>query len=155
MTIEITKEGLLPEDKQLIKDLLDTLTGQVDPEGSGLAAPQIGVNKRAFVFKHRGQIEVVLNPKILQRSSETNIARLGREKMGVEGCLSVPNLYAYIERPWEIDVEYQSKAGKTIQKNLQGMEAVCFLHENDHLEGVLFIDRARKQGEKLYEIKQE
>lgn len=113
---------------QLIKDLEDTLLVQNDPEGVGLAAPQIGVNLRVFVMRHRGKIIPVINPEILSMSEKTNepdkstqrppagragiahSAKGGNDYI-MEGCLSLPRYYGPVKRAWEVTLKYQ-----TIQK---------------------------------------
>ncbi len=118
---------------ELIEDMKDTLA---KAEGAGLAAVQVGVLKRLFVM-HAGKEErECINPSIIKQD--------GINKIKVEACLSVPGKCGYVERPEKVWVEYQDRTGKKIQKKFTGFEAKCFCHELDHLDGILYIDRATK-----------
>jgi peptide deformylase len=110
--------------------------------GAGLAAPQVGILKRMLVFmeiKKRGEAGIahrVINPKILSRSE--------KKRLMEEGCLSVqgPNgpVFANVERPESIVVEWTDENGERQKKEFGGLAARALLHEIDHLDGVLFID---------------
>ncbi len=108
-------------------------------DGIGLAAPQIGESKRLFVIDTRkdSQRYVFVNPEILETSVETEV----RE----EGCLSVPGVYSDVTRPHRIKVQAQDLEGKAFVLEAEGLLARAILHENDHLNGVLFIDRLSEQ----------
>ena len=113
-------------------------------KGIGLAAPQMGVFQRIFV----SQVDEKHKPLIAINPVITPAARI--REYGEEGCLSVPGIAADIERWAAIDVRMQDPYGKTVTLHLEGLNAVCFQHENDHLEGVLFIDYlSRSQLRKL------
>lgn len=111
--------------------------------GVGLAAPQVGVNKRIMVFNDkagsapRSKVlateKVLINPEIIARSAET--------KLGDEGCLSFPKIYGKVPRSTWIDISYQTITGEVRQERMQGYSAVVFQHEYDHLDGVLLVDR--------------
>jgi peptide deformylase len=107
--------------------------------GVGLAAPQLGVNKRLMVFNPEGDsrkwmAEVVLcNPRIVEFSSTAALDE--------EGCLSFPGFTADVRRSSWIKVEYQNLKGKLLRKKYAGWEARIFQHEYDHLDGVLYVDR--------------
>lgn len=130
----------------------DTLYVQESPEGVGLAAPQLGYSFRLFIFRlnENDSIEVAINPEIISVSKETNYTQLGEQGVVEEGCLSVPNVYAKIERPWEIKVKYTNEQWKQVEQVFTGIEAVIFLHELDHLNGILFTQRALEQGKDVY-----
>ncbi|MCS6931301.1 MAG: peptide deformylase [Acetobacteraceae bacterium] len=105
--------------------------------GIGLAAPQVGEGLRLFVMDVAGKNEtpapqVLLNPEILEASRETEL----RE----EGCLSLPNQYADIERPFRIRARWLDLTGRKHEAELDALAARCFQHELDHLNGVLFVD---------------
>lgn len=121
------------ETKQLVQDLIDTV--EASP-GVGLAAPQIGVAKRAFVVDVRPKpgagLLVLLNPEIVSANGP---------KTGREGCLSIPDFTAKVRRPQEIIVRGLNPEGRSIVVHSSGFEAVCIQHEIDHLDGVLFLDR--------------
>lgn len=119
--------------KQLVRDLIDTVTAS---PGVGLAAPQIGIAKRAFVVDVRPKpgagLLVLLNPEIVSSSEP---------KTGREGCLSIPDFTAKVRRPQEIVVRGLDPEGKPLVIHSSGLEAVCIQHEIDHLDGILFLDR--------------
>lgn len=109
---------------QLVKDLEDTLSAQNDPEGVGLAAPQIGVNLRVFIMRYRGKIVPIINPEIISMSEKTNepeeqqtinnkepaFAKASAGKQNdyiMEGCLSLPYYYGPVKRTWEVTLKYQ------------------------------------------------
>lgn len=117
---------------ELLDDMIQTMHKS---EGAGLAAVQVGVLKRVFVMHARKDvIRECINPKILKEE--------GENKIKVEGCLSVPRKCGYVDRPEKVTVEYQDRTGKTQTRKLSGFEAKCFCHEYDHLDGILYIDKA-------------
>jgi peptide deformylase len=120
-------------DEPLLR-LGDTLTALMDAAGGiGLAAPQIGVSKRMFVFVNENhEPEIVVNPRVTKRSRDIEI--------DTEGCLSIPRVLIEVERSTEILVEGKSVRGERIKRELGGMTARCALHEIDHLDGRLIID---------------
>ena len=127
-------------DKNLVnlsKNLIDTM---YDADGVGLAAPQIGINKRIFVMDCSSENEekdcrVVINPEIEHASEE-----LGSYK---EGCLSIPGITEEISRPKVIKVLYQDVNGVLQRDTYDDLWSICFQHELDHLNGKLFIDHLR------------
>lgn len=108
-------------------------------EGVGLAAPQVGVNRRMLVYNPSGKAaeparEMVLcNPRVAWRSRVSEADQ--------EGCLSFPGIRGQIERPIAARIEAQGLDGAPVTLELEGWDARIFLHEFDHLDGVLFIDR--------------
>jgi len=105
--------------------------------GVGLAANQVGYNGRIFVMKPQtGKPFAVINPTIERVSATT--------KLDVEGCLSFPNLFLYVQRPDKVDVNYLDIDGKNVKMLLQDFEARIFLREFDHLEGITFDTRVSK-----------
>lgn len=137
---------------QLVADLLDTVRAQTDPEGVGLSAVQIGVHKRVFVVKLDGKFAEFVNPEIISHSPERTEPF---KKAPLEGCLSVPGYYAFIDRWPEVELKWQGLAGQNYQQKFTGKEAVFIQHEYDHLNGVLFTQRALEQGQKIYQVKNE
>lgn len=139
--------------KELIKDLKETLEIQKDPEGVGLAAPQIGKNLRIFVAKYRNFEKVVINPEIIkiEKSGKGSIPKKGKKEI-LEGCLSLPYYYGPIKRAAKITIKYMDENGKTQTETFEGFHAQIIMHEIDHLEGVLFIDRLIGEGKPLYKI---
>ena len=123
-----------------------------DKFGIGLASPQLGYSYNMFVMNHSilGDIGV-FKPEILETSEETVVIE--------EGCLTFPLLYLHITRPEKVKVKYFKSDGKTIVETwMDGMDARCFQHEFEHLQGELFLDRvsdlklqrAHKKREKLF-----
>lgn len=105
--------------------------------GIGLAATQIGIAKRIFVMEVSGITRACFNPEILQSSQ--NIVDFN------EGCLSFPGEQCTIKRPDSISVKYHNVQGVVIQEDLSGLEARCFQHELDHLDGITMWDRYKEQ----------
>jgi peptide deformylase len=124
----------------LIDDMIETMR---EAPGVGLAAPQIGVGQRVIVVEYAEDEEneeaeprlyVVVNPEIVQTNEE--------KVFGVEGCLSVPRMVGEVERFTEVVVRGQNRRGQPIKIKAQGWLARIFQHEIDHLEGIIFTDRA-------------
>ena len=142
--------------KALIADLTDTLINQKDPEGVGLAAPQIGKNLRLFVMKLKGKARVFINPKIVSTSVK-GIKKVSQKKTYsakkiMEGCLSLPHFYGPLSRPNNLKLKFINEAGKKAVETFDGFEAQIIQHEIDHLNGILFIDRLLEQKKPLYEL---
>ena len=117
--------------RSLVEDLLET----VDMDGrAGLAAPQIGVGLRAFSWNIDDEIGYVLNPRLVEVSTE-------EYQDGDEGCLSVPGLWYPTERAWYARVEGIDLDGKPVVVEGEELMARALQHETDHLEGMLYIDR--------------
>lgn len=121
--------------KQLLDDMYDTLKASND--GIGLAAPQVGVLKRVIIIdlgeEGDGKVYKLINPVITKRKGE-QVCR--------EGCLSVPGLLGDVVRPKEITVEALDENGKKVVIKAKDLFAICLSHEIDHLDGILFIDKA-------------
>jgi peptide deformylase len=117
--------------KQRIEDMFATMYAA---PGIGLAATQVDWHHRLIVIdlsKEQNQREVFINPEILARDGIAT---------GEEGCLSVPGIYDDVPRAERVRVRAQDADGKTFERDLDGMLAVCLQHEMDHLEGKLFVD---------------
>ena len=124
--------------KKLMDDMLETMYAA---PGIGLAAVQIGILKRVIVMDLSKQEEnkrpyFIVNPKIISKSKEL----VSYE----EGCLSIPNQFAEIERPKKCCIQFLDYDGKEQQLGAEGLLATCIQHEIDHLNGVLFIDYLSK-----------
>lgn len=143
-------EKITPEIRELIQSMFETMAVE---DGIGLAAPQIHHALRLFVTQvpfpndddtwEPGTKRVFINPTIISFSEEVD----DRE----EACLSIPNVSGVIERPIEVTVEALDENGKSFQETFYGLEARCILHENDHINGKLFIDRMDKNERKAIE----
>ncbi len=102
-------------------------------DGVGIAAPQVGILRRAVVIDvGEGRHELV-NPEIVEQEGD---------QYGGEGCLSVPGQYGMVHRPQKLRVRAQDRYGKPFELEAEGYLAVAVCHETDHLDGVLFIDKA-------------
>ena len=120
--------------RALMDDMLETMYGA---PGIGLAAIQVGVAKRVIVMdvssdEEEADPRYFVNPEILQRAEELALYQ--------EGCLSVPEHYADVERPAEVTVKYLDYDGNEQELEAEGLLATCIQHEIDHLNGILFID---------------
>jgi len=136
---------------EVIKDLKDTLAVQKDPEGVGLAAPQIGKNLRIFYLSYKGRSEVFINPEILYKAPEKLISEEENEKI-MEGCLSLPYYYGSLLRSPEVKLKYTNESGLEKIRKISGFPAQIVQHEVDHLNGVLFVDKLLEQKKKLFKI---
>ena len=131
-------EGLTDQLKKLAEDMLETM---YDAPGIGLAAPQIGVSKRLIVMDCvKGEDAdpepmIMFNPEVVWTS----------ETRGVydEGCLSIPDQYAEVERPAEVAVKWMDIEGAEREVKMDALWATCVQHEIDHLDGILFIDHLK------------
>jgi peptide deformylase len=132
---------------KLIKDLKDTLVAQKDPEGVGLAAPQIGKNVAVFAMKPGKEITIVINPEIIS----IDMNKVKKETKTLEGCLSLPHFYGPLIRPEEVTIEYTTESGKKLTKSFKGFPAQVVQHEIDHLNGMLFVDHLIEKKLPLYE----
>ena len=110
---------------QIIKDLKDTISVQKDPEGIGLAAPQIGKRLRMFIMKPEKTITVVINPQIISMSKNKTKAEENRKIM--EGCLSLPNYYGPVERPNYLKIKYMNEGGQEVIEEYKNLFAQILL----------------------------
>jgi peptide deformylase len=139
----------------LVKDLIDTAKNASDPEGVGLSAIQIGEAKRVFVIKQGKKFEAIVNPKITKKSKKKFSQVLKKDEQFLEGCLSVPDYFALVDRPFKIELEWHDLKGKTKKAKFENKPSAYVQHELDHLNGILFTDRALKQGQKIYQIEKD
>lgn len=135
--------------KMLIADMEETLLAADDPEGIGLAAPQVGKSLQIFIVNFEKIKRVVINPVVLNIGKEPSASKGGREKT-LEGCLSLPHYYGPIKRPNEITIEFLDEFGNCKQEKFAGFPAHIIQHEVDHLNGTLFIDHILTQDAPLY-----
>jgi len=126
----------------LIGDMIETMR---EAPGVGLAAPQVGVSERVIVVEYtedeeeehaRKKLYVMINPEIKETSEETETA--------IEGCLSVPGWQGEVERFLAVTVKGQNRQGKPMKVKAKGWLARIFQHEIDHVNGIVFTDRATK-----------
>ncbi len=140
-TISTPVETIDDELQQLIDDMFETMYAA---PGIGLAAIQVGVPRRVLVIdlqepeseeegaKPVRNPMVFINPQILSGSDQFSIYN--------EGCLSVPDQYAEVERPATVRASWMDREGRIHEQTLEGLLATCLQHEMDHLEGILFVD---------------
>ena len=136
--ISTTVEKVGDEERRLMDDMLETM---YEAPGIGLAAIQIGIPKRIIVMdisrdENKKEPRYFINPIIKNKNEEKSIYE--------EGCLSVPDQFAEIERPNSCEVEYLDYNGKKQLLKSEGLLATCIQHEMDHLDGILFIDYLSK-----------
>lgn len=124
---------------RLVEDMIDTMRAE---NGCGLAAPQVHQSLSLFItcvdrYEEEevieGKVRVFINPKILEYREETWVFE--------EGCLSIPGVRGKVERPLTIKIQATDLEGNVFIETLSEMDARVFMHENDHVNGVLFIDR--------------
>ena len=127
--------------RKLAKDMLITM---YSAKGIGLAAPQVGVQKRILVIDLNFEDpdappNVFINPEIISSSASLDTYE--------EGCLSIPGVYLNVLRPSSIKLSYRDEMGRLKKMNAEGLMARCIQHEIDHLNGVLFVDKVTDQDE--------
>ena len=121
---------ITPRILQLLDDMVETL---IDSNGAGLAAPQVGILRRIAVVDMGDEIVELINPEI--------IAVEGQQQE-LEGCLSVPDVWGITDRPQKVTVKALNRFGEEFTVTGEDLDARCFCHELDHLDGHLFTDKA-------------
>jgi peptide deformylase len=130
-TVATPVEEVNSEIQTLVDDMFDTMK---DEKGIGLAATQINVHKRVVVMdvsEEQDEPRVFINPEITKMEGST---------VSEEGCLSVPNNYAKVDRAEKVTVKALDRDGKAFELEADGLLAICIQHELDHLKGKLFVD---------------
>ena len=127
---KVCEEADVKEGRILAKHLL--LYASKHSNLAGLAAPQVGILTRVFIFRKDNKLEIVINPTILEKSADTSFE--------YEGCVSIPGYTSIVERSKYIKVEYHNGEEK-IMCDLSGFPSRCFQHEFDHLDGILYTDK--------------
>ncbi len=120
--------------KKLVEDMFETM---YDAQGVGLAAPQVGISKRLFVMdvpldEENSNKIALINPEIIRQEGE---------QIGDEGCLSFPGIYTKVRREVRTVVRYQDVFGNAQELDCTDLSARCVLHETDHCDGIVFLDR--------------
>lgn len=143
----------------LVEEMKKTLASTHDPEGVGLAAPQVGKSVRIFIMKPSkdAAVSVFINPVVtLHETKETHSTSSGQAKTKkkkeskLEGCLSLPTIWGVVRRQPKAEVTYLDEHSTKHTKTFEGFEATIIQHELDHLDGILFPKRVLEQKEVLY-----
>jgi peptide deformylase len=116
--------------REITEDMVQTMRAE---SGLGLAAPQVGILRRIIVVEVDGQLYQLINPEIVETQGE---------QFEEEGCLSVPGLVGRVRRPQYIRIKGLSPQGEPVEYEGEGLLAVAFCHECDHLDGILYTDKA-------------
>lgn len=117
---------------------------------AAMAAPQMGINKRIIIVrddmedKNNNNFTALINPEVIKTE--------GKIKRDYEGCLSVPKIYALVDRPSKVKIKAKLEDGTEVRIKAEDELARCLLHEIDHLEGILFIDHAKDDEKAFYEM---
>jgi peptide deformylase len=155
--------------RQLIINMEKILVAQTDPPGVGLAANQVSVNLSLFIIKpsQKAKTKVFINPKIVKKienigkqfiatknkgviNHATTKKSKSKKRIKLEGCLSIPRIWGPVKRADKILLEYQTADGDRKTNWFSGFEAMIIQHEMDHLNGILFTQRAVEQRGQLY-----
>jgi peptide deformylase len=145
ITVESPKAGILRRRARAVGRITPQIQPLVDgmvtimrqANGVGLAAPQVGVNKRVLVARVEERLHVLIDPVIVRSEGE---------EVGTEGCLSIPGIVAEVPRAARVVVKGKNRKGKGITLRAEGLLARVLQHEVDHLDGILFLDRVRDKS---------
>jgi peptide deformylase len=149
---------------KLLNAMEQTLLAQKDPEGVGLAAPQVGKSLRIFVVKqdHDAPFRTFINPviektfeklavkEVTQNKNITDSKKKKEKGVQLEGCLSLKDVWGIVNRPFGVVVSYLDETGTAQKETFEGFLATIIQHEVDHLNGVLFPKRVLEQKNQLY-----
>jgi peptide deformylase len=154
--------------KKLLKQMEQTLISQTDPEGVGLAAPQVGQSLQIFIVKQepKAPFMTFINPvikktfekppekqtEIKQSKNTASAKKKAKVDKGVqlEGCLSLKDVWGVVKRPYGVELSYQDELGRIHHKTFDGFLATIIQHEVDHLNGILFPKHVLEQKNPLY-----
>jgi len=136
--------------RRLVHDMVDTV---IEHKGLGLSAPQVHHNLKIFIMTIGkelpngswlpGKLKIFINPEILSVSDKLEYRS--------EGCLSIPKVYGDVERAISVKIRAQDLDGDLFEEEFSGLEARCILHENDHINGILFVDHIKGKARKKIE----
>ncbi|MEK7571898.1 MAG: peptide deformylase [Patescibacteria group bacterium] len=144
--------------RDLLREMEETLLSAQDPEGVGLAAPQVGKAVQIFIVKQspKSPLLTFINPKIESRMQAPHEVHGGKTKtknkkgVQLEGCLSIQDIWGVVKRAHGVILSYQDETGEQHKKTFDGFLATIIQHECDHLEGILFPKRVFEQHNHLY-----
>lgn len=136
----------------LIEAMKKTLESAKDPEGVGLAAPQVGKSIQLFIAKPspKSKISVFINPTISLNQEQIIPKDDSDDSVQLEGCLSLKDIWGEVKRSSQVSVSYMDEEGKHHKKTIKGFLAIIIQHEYDHIQGILFPRRVLEQKGKLY-----
>src|SRR5258706_8011992 len=145
-------------DKKLDKDIakmIATLKSTTAPQGVGLAATQVGLDRRLFIILLNGKPEIFINPE-LSHQSEAMLSHIHKKPKDrwLEGCLSIPKLWGFVDRPYSVEVDYLTPEEGVLvprHRKFEDDKSAYVQHENDHINGILFTDHILEQGGELFE----
>lgn len=143
--------------RELIENMKQTLLAATDPEGVGLAAPQVGKSLQIFIMKPllTSPISVFINPEVTLLEETTNAKPKKYGNRQLEGCLSLQNIWGTVKRSIKVSVTYLDETGKKHTKVFSKFPATIIQHEYDHLNGILFPKRVLEQNGTLYKSKKD
>jgi peptide deformylase len=128
-----------PAERMIIHEMCQAM---YEFEGSGLAAPQVGIDQQIFVADVGEGPFAVINPEFLKKSSQETVLD--------EGCLSLPKIRINVSRPEVVRVRYLDETGRPVERELSSLMAKVFQHESDHLQGCMIIDYASREEKAKY-----
>ncbi len=134
-------KGVGPAERLIIREMIRAM---YDFDGSGLAAPQVGIDEQIFVADAGDGPFAIINPEVVRI--------IGKETFYEEGCLSLPGIRINVKRPEAIAVRYQDDTGRIIERELSGLMAKIFQHEGDHLFGRMIIDYATPADREKFKV---
>ena len=143
-------------DKKTAKEVAqmeEILKHTTNPKGVGLAATQVGLDKRLFILldEEKQTTKVFINPEIITISQKMLSSVYKKKKdRWLEGCLSIPKIWGFVDRPYSIKLQYQIPILSTVTETFTDVQAAYIQHEIDHLNGILFTDRILEQKGKLF-----
>ncbi len=139
---------------KLLKNMREALVNAKDPEGVGLAAPQVGKSLQIFIVKmtEKSPILTFINPKLTPIKNKKLPTKKKKDKDGVklEGCLSLKDIWGVVDRYPSVELSYLDENGEPHHQKFDGMMATIVQHECDHLQGILFPKHVLEQGHQLY-----
>jgi len=145
-----------------VEEMKEILRKTTNPKGVGLAATQVGLDKRIFILQLDDLFHVYVNPEII-KSDPKMLSDVYKKKKNrwLEGCLSIPNIWGFVNRPYSITLHYLTPSpnegegwGEVLvqkEEEFSDIEAAYVQHENDHLNGVLFTDRILEQRGDIFQ----
>ena len=143
---------------KIVQEMKETLAKTTDPEGVGLAAPQVGKSVRIFIAKpsDKSEVMVFINPEITQKSSKVAYVKRPKKDTSkkaskkLEGCLSLPTIWGPVLRASSLTLSYLDEKGQHHEQKFSNFLATIIQHEMDHLRGILFPKRVLEQKGQLY-----